>query len=65
MSELLDAMTLRAIAERSCDPEAYERAAEAFTELDMPAAAEACERRAEHYLAEQREAARIQEQEQE
>jgi len=45
------AQSLRAIAERGSDPALYRMAAVAFRLLDMPAASEAMQRRAEHYEA--------------
>lgn len=43
------AAALRAIAEESDEPEAYERAANAFDSIGMKISAEACMNRANHY----------------
>ena len=43
------AFRLRQRAERHTSPELYERAADAFETLEMPAAAGRCRERAEHY----------------
>jgi hypothetical protein len=45
------AQSLRTIAERGSDPALYRMAAVAFRLLDMPSAAEAMQRRADHYEA--------------
>lgn len=46
---LQQAQALRTIAERGADPALYHMAAKAFEYLDMPSAAAAMQRRADHY----------------
>jgi hypothetical protein len=43
------AQALRTIAERGCDPSLYKMAAQTFRALNMPTAAAAMQRRADHY----------------